>query len=205
MKREIAALILWLLLPALGVGGQEVQGTAAQNCDCEGYRLPLMPLVQEDAPVLTGGREDGLQVAAGPAVAGDGARPPHNKGQTQIIRGAGQGGVAYFAAIDWQSLKPPHDKHDAAHGQTGHLPAALEAGMTMPPVGHAYRGGDQLRLAQAEYPKKNQSGVDYTNQAGTERDDGKLRKVDLPFPAVLWLLGALLIAMTTISRRTHSG
>lgn len=200
MKREIAALILWLLLPAMGVGGQEVQGAAAQECGCEGYRLSLMPIIQEGVLLLADGRKVDLKVVARPAAAGDDVRQFH-KG----LEHTGQGGIAYFAAIDWQSLKLPHDKHDDPHGQAGHLPAALEAGMTMPPVGHVYRGGNQLRLTQVEYPKKNQSGVDYTNRAGTERDDGKLRKVDLPFPAVLWLLGALLIAMTTISRRTHSG
>lgn len=115
------------------------------------------------------------------------------------------GGKVDFAAIEWRSLQ---DRQEPVAGHAMHAGdrvALQDATLVAPPVLDMARGAGRGRHG-ADVPTSDASkSVDYTNQAGEGKGEGKLREINPPFPSVLWLLGVLLIALATISRRTASG
>ncbi len=108
-----------------------------------------------------------------------------------------------FAPIEWRSLQDPQGAHAAGSVQIGDWLALQDATVIAPPVADAYRSTDRWLKGKGRRPSDNQVHVDYTNQAEREKGNGRLRDINLPFPTVLWLLGVVLIAMATISRRSR--
>lgn len=110
-----------------------------------------------------------------------------------------------FAPIEWRSLQDPQGTNAAGSARMRDWLALQDATVIAPPVADAYRSTDRWLKDRGGRSSDAQARVDYTNQAEREKGDGRLREIDPPFPTVLWLVGAVLIAMATISRRSRSG
>lgn len=108
-----------------------------------------------------------------------------------------------FALIEWRSLQETQVVNEEVPAQTSDSLALREATVIAPPVGDAYRSTDRWLKSKSGRSSDVQAPVDYTNQAERKKADGGLREVDPPFPTVLWLLGVVLMAMATISRRSR--
>lgn len=202
MNRAIAASILWLCMAGAAWTEEMPSSSAVHGSIWAGYYLSPLTDSNGAGQFLTEqpGTEPWMVLSPGLA------REEVRKFITGIERMHDQWPAEVdFAPTEWRSLQGPQGTNATGSVRMMDWLALRDATVIGPPVADAYRSMDRWLKDRGGRSPDAQAGVDYTNQAEREKGDARLREIDPPFPTVLWLIGTVLIAMATISRRSRSG